>query len=133
MRFRVNGQAFEFDELPALKKTEKHDLDVVIDRIKVRPDLKQRLAESFEAALRVGGGRAIAVETDRTQANNDGAQGPSEHLFNAKFSCPVCSYSIGELEPRLFSFNSPQGACPACDGLGMQEFLTRRGWWPFPR
>ena len=132
VRFRVNGQAFEFDELPALKKTEKHDLDVVIDRIKVRPDLKQRLAESFEAALRVGGGRAIAVETDRTQANNDGAQGAVEHMFNAKFSCPVCSYSIGELEPRLFSFNSPQGACPACDGLGMQEFFDPARVVAFP-
>jgi len=132
VRFRVNGQAFEFDELPALKKTEKHDLDVVIDRIKVRPDLKQRLAESFEAALRVGGGRAIAVEIDSNKPNNDGAQSPIEHLFNAKFSCPVCSYSIGELEPRLFSFNSPQGACPACDGLGMQEFFDPARVVAFP-
>ncbi len=132
VRFRVNGQAFEFDELPALKKTEKHDLDVVIDRIKVRPDLKQRLAESFEAALRVGAGRAIAVEIDSNKPNNDGAQSPIEHLFNAKFSCPVCSYSIGELEPRLFSFNSPQGACPACDGLGMQEFFDPARVVAFP-
>ena len=98
VRFRVNGQAFEFDELPALKKTEKHDLDVVIDRIKVRPELKQRLAESFEAALRVGGGRAIAVEIDNNKPNNDGAQSPIEHLFNAKLSCPVCSYPISELD-----------------------------------
>ncbi|NBT92949.1 MAG: excinuclease ABC subunit A, partial [Betaproteobacteria bacterium] len=132
VRFRVNGQAYEFDELPALKKTEKHDLDVVIDRIKVRPDLKQRLAESFEAALRVGAGRAIAVEIDSNKPNNDGAQSPIEHLFNAKFSCPVCSYSIGELEPRLFSFNSPQGACPACDGLGMQEFFDPARVVAFP-
>jgi excinuclease ABC subunit A len=132
VRFRVNGQAFEFDELPALKKTEKHDLDVVIDRIKVRPELKQRLAESFEAALRVGGGRAIAVEIDSNKPNNDGAQSPIEHLFNAKFSCPVCSYSISELEPRLFSFNSPQGACPACDGLGMQEFFDPARVVAFP-
>jgi excinuclease ABC subunit A len=132
VRFRVNGQAFEFDELPALKKTEKHDLDVVIDRIKVRPDLKQRLAESFEAALRVGAGRAIAVEIDSNKPNNGGAQSPIEHLFNAKFSCPVCSYSIGELEPRLFSFNSPQGACPACDGLGMQEFFDPARVVAFP-
>jgi excinuclease ABC subunit A len=132
VRFRVNGQAYEFDELPALKKTEKHDLDVVIDRIKVRPDLKQRLAESFEAALRVGAGRAIAVEIDSNKLNNDGAQSPIEHLFNAKFSCPVCSYSIGELEPRLFSFNSPQGACPACDGLGMQEFFDPARVVAFP-
>jgi excinuclease ABC subunit A len=132
VRFRVNGQAFEFDELPALKKTEKHDLDVVIDRIKVRPELKQRLAESFEAALRVGGGRAIAVEIDSNKPNNDGTQSPIEHLFNAKFSCPVCSYSISELEPRLFSFNSPQGACPACDGLGMQEFFDPARVVAFP-
>ena len=113
VRFRINGQAFEFDQLPALKKTEKHDIDVVIDRIKVRADLKQRLAESFEAALRLAGGRAIALEMDTQQ----------EHLFNAKFSCPVCSYSIAELEPRLFSFNSPMGACPSCDGLGAQDFF----------
>ena len=132
VRFRVNGQAFEFDELPALKKTEKHDLDVVIDRIKVRPELKQRLAESFEAALRVGGGRAIAVEMDSNEPNNHGAQSPIEHLFNAKFSCPICSYSISELEPRLFSFNSPQGACPACDGLGMQEFFDPARVVAFP-
>jgi excinuclease ABC subunit A len=104
----------------------------VIDRIKVRPDLKQRLAESFEAALRVGAGRAIAVEIDSNKPNNDGAQSPIEHLFNAKFSCPVCSYSIGELEPRLFSFNSPQGACPACDGLGMQEFFDPARVVAFP-
>jgi excinuclease ABC subunit A len=113
VRFRINGQAFEFDQLPALKKTEKHDIDVVIDRVKVRTDLKQRLAESFEAALRLAGGRAIALEMDTQQ----------EHLFNAKFSCPVCSYSIAELEPRLFSFNSPMGACPSCDGLGAQDFF----------
>ena len=72
-------------------------------------NLKQRLAESFEAALRVANGRAIALEMDGCS---------QEHLFNAKFACPVCSYSIAELEPRLFSFNSPVGACPSCDGLG---------------
>ncbi|MDI1244338.1 MAG: excinuclease ABC subunit UvrA [Rhodoferax sp.] len=126
VRFRVNGQTYEFDQLPLLKKTEKHDIDVVIDRVKVRhaaleagadrtdhDNLKQRLAESFEAALRVANGRAIALEMD----------GAAEHLFNAKFACPVCSYSIAELEPRLFSFNSPVGACPSCDGLGLQEFF----------
>jgi excinuclease ABC subunit A len=85
--------------------------------------LKQRLAESFEAALRVASGRAIALEIDSTLRNEDGGYRPKEHLFNAKFSCPVCSYSISELEPRLFSFNSPVGACPACDGLGLQEFF----------
>ena len=132
VRFRVNGQAYEFDNLPQLKKTEKHDVDVVIDRIKVRPDLKQRLAESFEAALRVAGGRAIALEIDSNPANENGGHNPKEHLFNAKFSCPLCSYSISELEPRLFSFNSPVGACPACDGLGSQEFFDPTRVVAFP-
>jgi excinuclease ABC subunit A len=108
VRFRVGGQIVEADALPALKKADKHDIDVVIDRLKVRADMKQRLAESFEAALRIADGRAIALEMD----------GGQEHLFSSKFGCPVCSYSLPELEPRLFSFNSPVGACPACDGLG---------------
>ncbi len=132
VRFRVDGQAFEFDQLPQLKKTEKHDIDVVIDRIKVRADLKQRLAESFEAALKLANGRAIAVEIDSSPRTDDGACSPKEHLFNAKFSCPVCSYSIAELEPRLFSFNSPVGACPACDGLGVQEFFDAARVVAFP-
>jgi excinuclease ABC subunit A len=132
VRFRVDGQAYEFDQLPQLKKTEKHDIDVVIDRVKVRADLKQRLAESFEAALRVAGGRAIAVEVDSVSSMTDEVGTPKEHLFNAKFSCPVCSYSIAELEPRLFSFNSPVGACPACDGLGSQEFFDPARVVAFP-
>ena len=117
VRFRLNGKVVEFDDFPALKKTEKHDIDVVIDRLKVRPELQQRLAESFEAALRLANGRAIALEMDSTDA------APVEHWFNAKFACPVCSYSISELEPRLFSFNSPVGACPSCDGLGHQDIF----------
>jgi excinuclease ABC subunit A len=151
VRFRVNGKACEFDQLPALKKTEKHDIDVVIDRIKVRAlaaagtdeatalgarrefdSLQQRLAESFEAALRVASGRAIALEMDGTPRHEDGGERAKEHLFNAKFSCPACSYSISELEPRLFSFNSPVGACPACDGLGVQEFFDPARVVAFP-
>ena len=124
VRFRVDGQAYEFDNLPKLKKTEKHDIDVVIDRLKVREDLKQRLAESFEAALKLADGRAIAQEMDSSAPATAGdAPIFKEHLFNAKFSCPVCSYSISELEPRLFSFNSPVGACQTCDGLGHMEFF----------
>ncbi|MCW5651316.1 MAG: excinuclease ABC subunit UvrA [Ramlibacter sp.] len=122
VRFRVNGESYEFDELPRLKKTEKHNIDVVIDRLKVRPDMQQRLAESFEAALRLGDSRAIALEMDTG----------AEHLFNAKFACPVCNYSISELEPRLFSFNSPVGACPACDGLGHREFFDPARVVAFP-
>ncbi len=108
VRFRIDGEVAEAGALPALKKTEKHDIDVVIDRLRVRPQMQQRLAESFETALRLADGRAIALELD----------GGREHLFSAKFACPVCSYALPELEPRLFSFNSPVGACPSCDGLG---------------
>ncbi len=113
VRFRVGvgghaGEVIEADDLPALKKNDKHDIDVVIDRLRTKPDMKQRLAESFEASLRIADGRAIALEMDSGR----------EHLFSSKFGCPVCSYSLPELEPRLFSFNSPVGACPACDGLG---------------
>jgi excinuclease ABC subunit A len=114
VRFRIDGQTHEAAELPKLKKAEKHDIDVVIDRVKVQPDaaasgLRQRLAESFEAALRIAQGRAVALEMDHGR----------EHLFSSKFACPICSYSLSELEPRLFSFNSPVGACPSCDGLGL--------------
>jgi len=122
IRFRVDGQAYEFDALPKLKKTEKHNIDVVIDRVKVRADIKQRLAESFEAALRLADGRAVAVEMDTQQ----------EHWFNAKFACPICNYSIAELEPRLFSFNSPVGACPSCDGLGHMEYFDPARVVAFP-
>ena len=115
VRFRVDGQMYEHENLPPLAKNEKHDIDVVIDRVKVRDGLQQRLAESLEAALRVGGnegnGRVLALEMDTGK----------EHLFSSKFSCPICSYALPELEPRLFSFNSPQGACPSCDGLGLHE------------
>jgi excinuclease ABC subunit A len=122
VRFRVAGEVFEFDNLPKLKKAEKHDVDVVVDRLKVRPDMQQRLAESFEAALRLAEGRALAVEMD----------GGREHLFNAKFACPICHYSISELEPRLFSFNSPVGACPSCDGIGTMEFFDPSRVVAFP-
>ncbi|MDD5030727.1 MAG: excinuclease ABC subunit UvrA [Rhodoferax sp.] len=132
VRFRVDGQTFEFDQLPVLKKTEKHDIDVVIDRIKVRPDLQQRLAESFEAALHLANGRAIAVEMDGALPQEGGGDRAKEHLFNAKFACPVCTYSIAELEPRLFSFNSPIGACPSCDGLGAAEVFDAARVVAFP-
>ena len=108
VRFRVDGKAYEAADVPKLKKAEKHDIDVVIDRVKVVDGLQQRLAESFEAALRIAEGRAVALEMDSGK----------EHLFSSKFACPICSYSLPELEPRLFSFNSPVGACPTCDGLG---------------
>ncbi len=125
VRFRVDGTIYEFNDLPKLKKTEKHDIDVVIDRLRARADMQQRLAESFEAALRLADGRALAMEMDAPA-------GSKEHLFNAKFSCPVCTYSLAELEPRLFSFNSPVGACPSCDGLGHREFFDPARVVAFP-
>ncbi|HRN08813.1 MAG TPA: excinuclease ABC subunit UvrA, partial [Ottowia sp.] len=122
VRFRVDGQVLAVEDLPQLKKAEKHDLDVVIDRLKVRPDMKARLADSFEAALRLADGRAIALEMDSGH----------EHLFNSKFACPVCGHSIAELEPRLFSFNAPAGACPSCDGLGTTEVFDAERVVAFP-
>ncbi|MEA3085252.1 MAG: excinuclease subunit, partial [Paraburkholderia sp.] len=123
IRFRVRSgggtanegvaKIYEVDSLPKLKKNDKHTIDVVVDRLKVRGDMKQRLAESFETALRLADGRAIALEMDTDK----------EHLFSSRFACPICSYSLQELEPRLFSFNNPMGACPECDGLGQITFF----------
>ncbi len=116
VRVRVNGVVHEMDALPKLAKNAKHTVDVVVDRLKARADARQRLAESFETALRHADGRAIAVESDSGR----------EHLFSAKFACPVCGWSLPELEPRLFSFNNPMGACPTCDGLGAIDFFDPR-------
>jgi excinuclease ABC subunit A len=168
VRFRINGATVEAHELPDLKKTDKHDIDVVIDRLKVRaapaplpadtdPDTpaaiahaeslqtfvaqRQRLAESFETALRLADGRALVLNLDvnaidvhettekgAAHANNTGA----ERLFSSKFACPICSYSLAELEPRLFSFNSPLGACPSCNGLGHSEVFDPERIVAFP-
>ncbi|MEE9548652.1 MAG: excinuclease ABC subunit UvrA, partial [Nitrosomonadaceae bacterium] len=122
VRFRIDGKVYEIDELPKLQKTKKHTVEIVVDRLKISPDCKQRLAESFETALRHADGRALAVEMDSGH----------EHLFSAKFSCPVCSYSLSELEPRLFSFNNPMGACPECDGLGQITFFDPKRVVAFP-
>ncbi|HEX7643611.1 MAG TPA: excinuclease ABC subunit UvrA [Burkholderiaceae bacterium] len=127
VRFRVQSgtqaaKIVEADSLPKLKKTEKHTIDVVIDRIKIKADMKQRLAESFETSLRLAEGRAIALEMDTNK----------EHLFSNKFACPICGYSLQELEPRLFSFNNPMGACPECDGLGHIEFFDPKRIVAFP-
>ena len=113
VRVRLDGKVHEIDAVPKLTKNSRHTLEVVVDRLKVKPDTRQRLAESFETALRHGEGRALAVEMD----------GGKEHLFSAKFACPICGWSIAELEPRLFSFNSPLGACQTCDGLGSVTFF----------
>ena len=122
VRLRIDGKIYEVDVLPQLAKTSKHNVDVVVDRLKVKADMKQRIAESFETALRLADGKAIAVEMDSD----------IEHLFSAKFSCPVCDYSLAELEPRLFSFNNPMGACPKCDGLGNVNFFDPKRVVAFP-
>src|SRR5690554_2171196 len=113
VRVRVDGAVHDLDSLPALEKGRRHTVEVVIDRLKVRADQRGRIAESFETALLHAEGRAIAVEIDSGR----------EHLFSARFACPICSYALAELEPRLFSFNNPAGACPKCDGLGQVEFF----------
>jgi excinuclease ABC subunit A len=122
VRVRIDGKTHEMDKLPKLDKNKKHTIEVVVDRLKVRADVKQRLAESFETALRHADGRALAVEMDSEK----------EHLFSAHFACPVCNYSLSELEPRLFSFNNPMGACPKCDGLGVISFFDPKRVVAFP-
>ena len=126
VRLRVDGEVYDIDSLPPLEKNKKHTIEAVVDRLKIRQDtgsasgggVKQRLAESFETALRHSNGRALAVLMDAT----DGDSG-KEMLFSAKFACPVCDYALPELEPRIFSFNNPMGACPKCDGLGQVTFF----------
>ena len=126
VRLRIDGKIYETDDLPKLAKTTKHNVDVVVDRLKVREDMKQRIAESFETALRLADGKAIALEI------GDDKDSDKEHLFSAKFSCPACDYSLAELEPRLFSFNNPMGACPKCDGLGNVTFFDPKRVVAFP-
>ncbi len=114
IRARIDGEIAELDDPPKLELRKKHTIEVVIDRFKVREDIKQRLADSFETALQLADGIAIIAPMD-----GDGEQ----TLFSAKFACPHCSYSLTELEPRLFSFNNPAGACPSCDGLGHRQYF----------
>ncbi|MHB0807368.1 excinuclease ABC subunit UvrA [Stutzerimonas nitrititolerans] len=119
VRARVNGKLYELDELPKLDKQKKHSIDVVVDRFKVRGDLQQRLAESFETALKLADGIALVAPME----DDDGAE---EMIFSARFACPICGHSISELEPKLFSFNNPAGACPTCDGLGAKQFFDAK-------
>ena len=114
VRVRVDGEVYDIDEVPLLKKNLKHSIAVVIDRFKVREDLKQRIADSFETALRLAEGIACIGFLDNDQP---------DRLFSANYACPSCGYSINELEPRMFSFNNPAGACAECDGLGMKQYF----------
>lgn len=115
VRARIDGKVVELDEAPKLDLRKKHTIEVVIDRFKVKPDLQLRLAESFETALRLADGIAVISFMEKNA-------GPDK-IFSAKFACPICGYSLAELEPRLFSFNNPAGACPSCDGLGVKQFF----------
>ncbi|MBX9604918.1 MAG: excinuclease ABC subunit UvrA [Gammaproteobacteria bacterium] len=121
LRAVVDGEVVMLDQPPVLALRKKHDIDVVIDRFRVREDLKQRLAESFEAALELGEGVARVVPMEGEQAGAG-----AELVFSSRFACKVCGYSISELEPRLFSFNNPVGACTACDGLGTVQFFDEQ-------
>jgi len=122
IRLRIDGEIYEIDGLPKLTKTKKHQVDVVVDRIKINPDIKQRITESTETALKLADGKMIAVEMDTNKS----------HLFSAKFACPLCDYSLEELEPRIFSFNNPMGACPECDGIGNINFFDPKRVVAFP-
>lgn len=114
IRLRVDGTVYDIDDVPALNKKRKHQIDVVVDRFKVKPGLEQRLAESFETALELSDGIALVAPM-----TGEGEQ----HTFSARYACNQCGYSLSELEPRLFSFNNPAGACPTCDGLGVRQFF----------
>ncbi|TNE73016.1 MAG: excinuclease ABC subunit UvrA, partial [Gammaproteobacteria bacterium] len=114
IRLRIDGTVYDIDEVPPLDKKRKHHIDVVVDRFKVKTGLEQRLAESFETALELADGIALVAPMD-----GDG----EEHTFSARFACTQCGYALSELEPRLFSFNNPAGACPTCDGLGVRQFF----------
>lgn len=115
IRARIDGEVCDLTDPPELELHVKHTIEVVVDRFKVRDDLSQRLAESFETALELSGGIATVAPME--------AGSSEELLFSANFACPQCGYSMAELEPRIFSFNNPAGACQTCDGLGVQQFL----------
>ncbi|MFE8072936.1 excinuclease ABC subunit UvrA [Marinobacteraceae bacterium S3BR75-40.1] len=115
IRIRVDGTVYDIDDVPTLEKNKKHTLEVVVDRFKVKPGIEQRLAESFETALGLAEGVALVAPME--------SDGQPELIFSARYACPHCGYSLSELEPRLFSFNNPAGACPSCDGLGVNQFF----------
>jgi excinuclease ABC subunit A len=115
VRARIDGAVVELDQPPALDPQRKHVIEAVVDRFRVRADIQQRLAESFETALQLSDGLARIADMDKPDQD--------ELVFSAKFACPECGYSLSELEPRLFSFNNPVGACPECDGLGVRQFF----------
>jgi len=121
IRARINGIVTEIDYPPELEKNKKHSIDVVVDRLKVREDMQQRLAESFESALQLTDGLAVVA----FMGDDGGTTPAADLLFSSRFACPICGHSISELEPRMFSFNNPAGACTGCDGLGQKQFFDQ--------
>ena len=128
-RLKIDGQFYEIAEAPALDKKLKHDIEVVVDRIAVRADMAARLAESFETALELADGIAIIEYADEKDADGK----PKQIVFSSKFACPVSGFTIPEIEPRLFSFNNPFGACPVCGGLGSEETVDPELVVPDPK
>jgi len=123
IRVRLDGTIYEIDNLPEIEKKINHQIDVVVDRIKIHPDIKQRITESIETALKLTDGKILTLDMDTNQTR----------LFSSKFACPHCDYAIPELEPRLFSFNNPMGACQDCDGLGYKSFFDPQKVVAFPQ
>ncbi len=123
IRVRIDGRIYEIDDIPLLEKNIKHQIDVVIDRVKINPEIKQRVTESVETGIKIADGKIVLNNMDTGD----------DQLFSAKFSCPVCDYVIPELEPRLFSFNNPMGACPDCDGLGHKNYFDKSKVIAFPQ
>lgn len=125
VRARIDGIITELDQVPELDLYKKHDIEVVVDRFKVRPDLKLRLAESFETAIRLSDGvaRVVPMVNADQKASEQKKSDSEELVFSSRFACHQCGYSLNELEPRVFSFNNPAGACPGCDGLGVEQFF----------
>ncbi len=137
VRARIDGLVCDLDDAPKLAKNIKHTIEVVVDRFSVRPDIQLRLAESFETALKLSEGIAMIApmesdEKTKTTKGKGAKNTEGEQLFSAKFACPVCDYSINELEPRMFSFNNPAGACPGCDGLGVKQYFDPARIVQFP-
>jgi excinuclease ABC subunit A len=124
IRARIDGELYELDSAPKLNPKQKHTIEIVVDRLKVKPDSAQRLAESFETALKLTEGLVYVAPMEKGEFN--------EMTFSSKFACPQCGYSLSELEPRLFSFNNPVGACPTCEGLGQQLFFDLKRVVPDP-
>ena len=116
IRARINGVIVDLDHPPELEKNKKHSIEAVVDRVRIRPEMQQRLAESFETALDLAGGIAVVARPNDVDGTEDIA-------FSSQFACPLCGYSIADLEPRLFSFNNPAGACQDCDGLGVKQYF----------